>query len=193
VSGSYAIVLPVMISNMVAYVVSRQYQRDSIFDVVARQDGMELPSMEHRREAVIRRVEDAMRLPPVVLPREFEIADAVRLADEGAAADLLAHVRPQAWVLIGTESLRRLVQDGKGTLTIGQTYGFATPLPIVHPDEPLDAALAALGDAPLLPVVHRAEPGRLVGVVSLEDILATYRLGRDTSEGPAGPGAERRV
>jgi hypothetical protein len=48
VSGSYAIVLPVMISNMVAYVVSRQYQRDSIFDVVARQDGMDLPSMEHR-------------------------------------------------------------------------------------------------------------------------------------------------
>jgi hypothetical protein len=94
VSGSYSIVLPVMISNMVAYVVSRQYQRDSIFDVVARQDGMELPSMEHRREAVIRRVEDAMRRPPLVLPREVEVRDALRLASESADPEILAHVRP---------------------------------------------------------------------------------------------------
>jgi chloride channel protein, CIC family len=189
VSGSYAIVLPVMISNMVAYVVSRQYQRDSIFDVVARQDGMELPSMEHRREAVIRRVEDAMRQPPVVLPRELEIKDAVRLAEESATAGMLAHVRPQAWIVVDTTTLQQLVHEGKGTLTVGQVLGLATPLPIVHPDEPLDAALAAIGDAPLVPVVHRAEPSRLVGVVSLADILTTYRLGRKGIHAP-GPGAD---
>jgi chloride channel protein, CIC family len=188
VSGSYAIVLPVMISNMVAYVVSRQYQRDSIFDVVARQDGMELPSMEHQREAVIRRVEDAMRPPPIVLPCEIEVQDGVRLAEESAAREMLAHVRPQAWVLVETAALQQLVRDGKGELTVGQVLGFATPLPIVHPDEPLDGALAAIGDAPLLPVVHRAEPSRLVGIVSLSDILSTYRLRRGRSS-PPGTGA----
>lgn len=144
--------------------------------------------MEHRREVVIRRVEDAMRPPLMVLPRELDVQDAVRLAEESAAAEMLAHVRPQAWIVVDTPALRRLVEEGKGTLTIGQVLGLATPLPIVHPDEPLDAALAAIGEAPLLPVVHRAEPSRIVGVVSLADILTTYRLGRERHGEPGGDG-----
>ncbi|CAN5403175.1 ClcB-like voltage-gated chloride channel protein [soil metagenome] len=178
VSGSYSIVLPVMISNTVAYVVSRQYQRDSIFDMVARQDGMELPSMEHRREAVIRRVEDAMRPPPVVLPRQIEVRDALRLAEESATRQMLAHIRPHAWVLASVADLEALAAEGKDRLAVGGVMALATPLPILHPDEPLDAALAAMGDSSLLPVVHRAEPSRLVGVVSLEDILQAYRSDR---------------
>lgn len=179
VSGSYSIVLPVMISNTVAYFVSRQYQRDSIFDVVARQDGMALPSMEHRREALVRRVEDAMRPPPIVLPRTIEIRDAIRLAEESAATELLVHVRTHAWVLASVADLQAMASDGKGHLAVGAVLGLATPLPIVHPDEPLDAALTAMGDAKLLPVVHRAEPGRLVGAVTLEDILKAYRAARE--------------
>lgn len=181
VSGTYSIVLPVMISNTVAYVVARQYQRHSIFDMVARQDGMELPSMEHRREAVVRRVEDAMRPPPIVLPRAIEVRDAVRLADESSAREMLAHVRPHVWVRADVAELETLAAAGKGHLAIGAVLALAAPLPIVHPDEPLDAALAALGDAPLLPVVHRAEPSRLVGVVGLDDILKAYRPPQEPS------------
>lgn len=186
VSGSYSIVLPVMISNLVAYVVSRQYQRDSIFDVVARQDGMELPSMEHRREAIVRRIEDAMRPPPVVLPRQIEVRDAVRLAAESAAAEVLVHLRPLSWALIPVEQFEALLREGKGALAVGAVLALATPLPIVHPDEPLDSALAAMGDHALLPVVHRADPSRLVGVVSLADILNAYRPLPAPPPGPAG-------
>jgi CIC family chloride channel protein len=179
VSGSYSIVLPVMISNTVAYVVSRTYQRDSIFDVVARQDGMDLPSMEHRREAVVRRVEDAMQPPPMVLPRTLEVRDAVKLADESAVQQMLVHIRPQAWVMASAAELQRLVDAGKGHLALGGVLGLATPLPTVHPDEPLDTALAAIGDAPFVPVVHRAEPSRLVGAIGLDDILQAYRQARE--------------
>lgn len=179
VSGSYSIVLPVMLSNTVAYLVSRQYQRDSIFDVVARQDGMELPSMEHRREAVIRRVEDAMRPAPMALPRTLEARDAVKLADESEVDQLLVHVRPHVWVMASVAELKRLVEAGKGHLALGGVLGLATPLPTVHPDEPLDTALAAMGDAPFLPVVHRADPSRLVGAIGLDDILNAYRQARE--------------
>jgi CBS domain-containing protein len=49
------------------------------------------------------------------------------------------------------------------------------PLPHVHPDHALDVALSRLGDAPFLPVVHRADLTKLEGIVSLEGILKAYR------------------
>jgi chloride channel protein, CIC family len=87
-TGSYSIVLPVMISNTIAYLISRKYQDVALFDLLARQDGLELPSMEEQREQIVLRVEDAMRKPeslplhagdtrlalsksPNLLPRKF--------------------------------------------------------------------------------------------------------------------------
>ena len=63
VSGNYSIILPVIISNTIAYVISRSFQPVPIFDLLSRQDGMELPSMEEMREGRTLRVEDAMRKP----------------------------------------------------------------------------------------------------------------------------------
>jgi len=48
-------------------------------------------------------------------------------------------------------------------------------LPHLHPDHSLDVAMRRIGEWPLLPVVHRADGNKLVGVVSLADILETYR------------------
>ena len=81
-SGSYSIVLPVMISNTIAYLISRKYQDVALFDLLAKQDNLELPSMEEQREQIVLRVEDAMRkpdLPPLqasdTLGRALEIAE----------------------------------------------------------------------------------------------------------------------
>jgi len=174
VSGNYSIVLPVMISNAAAYLLSRRYQKDGLFDVVSRQDGIELPSMEHRREAVVRRVEDAMRPPPAVLPPDFTVTDALRLAGEGAATELLVHVRPYVWRLLTLDAIQGLQREGKGSLALGSVLAASDSLPVLHPDEPLDAALAVIGGRAMLPVVHRAEPARLVGVLSTADILRAY-------------------
>ena len=61
VSGNYSIILPVMISNTIAYLVSRQFQKVGLFDLLAQQDGTNLPSMEEEREVEVQSVEDAMR------------------------------------------------------------------------------------------------------------------------------------
>jgi CBS domain-containing protein len=54
-------------------------------------------------------------------------------------------------------------------------------VPRLHPDQPLDLALRLLRDAPFLPVVHRADARRLIGVISLDDILAAYRRASATN------------
>lgn len=64
VSASYVIILPVMIANTVSYFVSRRLHPVPFFTMLARQEGVDLPSAEEYRSAEALRVEDAMRPPP---------------------------------------------------------------------------------------------------------------------------------
>src|SRR5438045_5888986 len=65
VSGNYSIIVPVIVANTLAYFISRQLQPIPIFDLLTRQDGVELPSMEEQRDLPVLRVEDAMKPPSV--------------------------------------------------------------------------------------------------------------------------------
>jgi CIC family chloride channel protein len=60
VSASYVIILPVMVANLIAYLVARTLHRVTFFEMVAAQDGLTLPSQEQQRESRPLRVEDAM-------------------------------------------------------------------------------------------------------------------------------------
>src|ERR1700740_233259 len=75
VSGNYSIIVPVLVANTFAYLISRGLQPIAIFDVLTREDGLDLPSMEEQREEGILRVEDAMR------PVEDPVLDAHETVD----------------------------------------------------------------------------------------------------------------
>jgi len=60
VSGNYEIIVPVIVANTFSYLISRGFQSIPIFDLLTRQDGLILPSLEEEREETILRVEDAM-------------------------------------------------------------------------------------------------------------------------------------
>ena len=87
VSGNYSIILPVMISNTIAYLISRQYQRTPLFDLLSRQDGVDLPSMEERREEQALLVEDAMQpFQDPILSSQDLVTDALSRL-EGASGE----------------------------------------------------------------------------------------------------------
>src|SRR5581483_1720231 len=158
VSGNYSIILPVMISNTIAYLISLKYQRVPIFDLLSKQDGLDLPSLEEVREEEPLRVEDAMRAavaPPVRTARTMgQVQEKIAAADKDAK---LAEVAP--W----------------------------HPVPAVYPDHTLDTPLRKIDGLPFLPVVHRANPARLVGIISREDILQAYAREGEEEIGVASP------
>jgi CBS domain-containing protein len=45
----------------------------------------------------------------------------------------------------------------------------------LFPDHPLDVALQRMHDWPFLPVVHRADPRQVIGVISLQDVVGAYK------------------
>lgn len=176
VSGNYSIIIPVMVANTIAYLISRALQPVPIFDLLTRQDGIELPSLEEQREEAVLRVEDAMHHPTgPVLNSEDTVEQAYQRTSDSTAAAFLVHLRPAGWGCVTREAVMKLRGEGKGEFTLGSVLP-TRRLAHLHPDLPLDAALRYLHECPLLPVLNRADFRKLEGVISQQDVLNRYKL-----------------
>jgi CIC family chloride channel protein len=177
VSGNYSIIVPVIVANTFAYVISRAMQPVAIFDALSRQDGLELPSMEEQREESILRVEDAMHPPPALVLDARDTLDRVsKLADqEKAEKVLLVRLHPSGWSSITREEVKTLIEEGKGSQTLESILAGGGQIPYLHPDHPLETALRYVDRWPLVPVVNRANLRELEGVITQHDVLERYR------------------
>lgn len=175
VSGNYTIIVPVMIANTFAYVISRTLMPTPIFDVLSRQDGMELPSMEEQREENILRVEDAMQPPsdPILNPDD-SVEKAERKAANASHEVLLVRMQPSGWSTVTKAELKKLLAEGKGAQPI-ELVLTGDPVPSLHPDLPLDTALRYVDRWPVVPVVNRADLSELEGLITERDVLERYR------------------
>ncbi|HTC64534.1 MAG TPA: chloride channel protein [Candidatus Saccharimonadales bacterium] len=174
-TGSYSIVLPVMISNTIAYLISRRYQDASLFDILAKQDNMELPSMEEQREQIVLRVEDAFRQPNFPpLQASDTLARAMEVANVSPEDCLLVRFPTGRWAGIARKDLPEIAAKYPKESQLREVLPTAR-LPILHPDQRLDDALRFIQGHQLLPVIGRAGSRKLEGVISLPDILAAYQ------------------
>ena len=176
VSGNYSIIIPVIVANTLAYVISRSLQPTPIFDLLTRQDGLDLPSLEEQREESVLRVEDAMQVAPTpVLEDNETVADANQRVRQSDADIYLVRLHPTGWTSVTQELLGRLDSEGKGEMTLGTALPTGR-LPYLHPDLPLEMALRHVYQAPIVPVVSRADFGKLEGVISRDAVLNKYTV-----------------
>jgi CIC family chloride channel protein len=175
VSGNYSIIVPVIIANTVAYVISRGLQPIALFDMLTRQDGLELPSMEEQREEGVLHVEDAMqRVKGPVLDAERTLNEAMREVDHTELRHLLVRMSPSGWSTVSKDELFSMAAEGKGDETLGTLLG-SEQVPYLHPDHPLETALRYVDRWPVIPVVSRADFRHLEGVITERDVLERYR------------------
>lgn len=174
-TGSYSIVLPVMIANTIAYFISRKYQNVALFDLLAKQDNLELPSMEEQREQIVLRVEDAMRkLESQPLQASDTLAHALEVARTSTEEVFLVRFPTGRWASIARTDLTALASQRPRESLLREVLPTAR-LPVLHPDQRLDDALRFIPGHVLLPVISRAGSRKLEGVLSLPDILAAYQ------------------
>jgi len=183
VSGNYSIIVPVILSNAIAYFISRTFQPTPIFDLLSRQDGLDLPSLEEERELPLLRVEDAMR-PPVgqILTGKMTLREAQEHVQGSAQEFFLVAMGEDDWSGIPRTQVVESAAEPEQALS----QVLRARVPFLHPDHPLDTALRLIGEWPLLPVIHRANLQQLLGVVSLDDVMRAYR-GAGLGESHAEP------
>ncbi|MEO6805912.1 MAG: chloride channel protein, partial [Edaphobacter sp.] len=194
VSGNYSIVVPVIVANTIAYLISRVLLPVPIFEVLTNQDGLYLPSMEEVREESDPHIEDALQ--PVTVPilqgSETIAGVTASLAQyEGskAAPVVLVQCSNGLWYCAKREELEALVSGspsatnnepavsstaGQPPVTLEGHLG-AERTPVLFPDLPLSSALPHFRRWPLLPITNRAMRGALEGAVSLQDVLNRYQ------------------
>jgi CIC family chloride channel protein len=179
VSGNYSIIVPVIVANTLAYVISRALQTTAIFDIITRQDGLDLPSLEEQREQTVLRVEDAMKAAPTPILNGGDSVDQALQRIHDFPGDFLVRLTPSGWRSVTAVMLKRLVGEGKGEMTLGSAL--VTPaLPYLHPDQTLETALRYVYQVSFVPVVHRADLGRLEGVISRDEVLEKYKVAQRT-------------
>jgi CIC family chloride channel protein len=185
VSGNYEIIVPVIVANTFSYLVSRSLQSIPIFDLLTRQDGLILPSLEEEREETILHVEDAMLPVPetILSAQDYVDANAHRVQNSPDSV-FLVRMHPNGWNTITRDQLQRVFREGKGELTLASVLP-AQVLPSLYPDLPLDSALRYVNDYPLVPVVNRADSRRLEGVVSRDSVFKKYGSGSPIQVSPS--------
>ena len=101
-SQNYSIVLPVILANTIAYLISRALEPVPVFEIFTHQDGLDLPSMEEQREESNLHMEDALHpvAVPVLQGSETLAAAAAALGQYGDmkdAAAVLVHCSDRLW------------------------------------------------------------------------------------------------
>lgn len=174
VSGNYSIILPIILANTLAFLLSRSLQPVGIFEIFTQQDGLDLPSMEEQREEAVLRIEDALQ--PVRVP-VVEASDALQAVDQAMssvhAPACLVRLADGSWYALTTEELAAAAATIHPEAPIQRALK-ADRTPLLFLDMPLDAALHHFPRWPLLPVVNRASRGTLEGILTLNDVLGRY-------------------
>ena len=169
----YTIIVPLMISNLIAFFISYKLQKEPIYEALAHQDGVHLPSAG--AEPALIRVVQAMRPPPQALPPEMDASTAAgRVLGESLDAWPVAGGKGFVGMVRKTE-LESAVARGDGGKKLAQILA-GRSFPHLHPDHRLGLALERMGAAHVnvLPVINRANLRELIGIVTLDDALRAY-------------------
>jgi len=171
----YSVIVPLMISNLVSFFVSSRFQHQPIYEVLAYQDGIHLPSAESRVSSGQRRVFQAMRPATEILTANMTVQEALVRARASARQALPVSNERGIAGIIKLAALEKAVGDGDShkkliDLIEGEEF------PHLHADQSLTVALERMGAEGLdaLPVVSRADVHKLEGIVALQDVMKLY-------------------
>jgi len=196
----YTIIVPLMVSNLIAFFISQKLQREPIYEALAHQDGLHLPRGPFRAATALW-VTSAIRTPPKPLTLEMKVDEAVKLIGKSDLESWPVSDEEGLVAMVRVADVRDATLGSQRPVTIatilkragGPNYDGAGLIPHVHSDQPLGLALARMGDTGhnVLPVVSRANARMIIGVVTLADVLHAYGVDPRRVTPPHGVGVIR--
>ena len=174
-TGDYRIILPLMLAVVLSTLVSEALSADTIYTLKLRRRGIDLRGG---------RDVDLMRTVPVsramsgtvpLVPGELTAAEAAERL-EAARDRALVVVDPDGYLdgIVTIQDVEAALLDNKPGARLAELA--SRPVVTAFPDEPLGQAVRRMGarDLGQLPVVARAEPRRVVGVLRRTDVVRAY-------------------
>jgi chloride channel protein, CIC family len=172
ITQDYQILVPLMVANLLSFVISRRYQPVPVYHALLHQDGVHLPSPGTQTSRTARTARHVMRIDVSFIPPDMPVEEAWQWAVEHDAPVYLVGTRDR---LLGTVT-RQQLDDWRATDKGVERLAAVVDDSFVHahPDHPLDVVIDRLAESGgVLPIVSRAEVHRVEGVVTPESILTT--------------------
>jgi chloride channel protein, CIC family len=171
----YTIIVPLMISNLVSFYISYKMQRTPIYEALAHQVGIHLPSAATRQSLSQFRADSAMRMPAVRLQTSMSPAEALSLFQSNDGELWPIFDGDQFTGMVSRVDLDRAIKDGVPSI---RPVSHKRHFPHVHADHTLDVVLHRMGSTGMkvLPVVSRSDIRCLEGIITLDDVLRVYGL-----------------
>jgi len=104
VTRDYAVIVPLMISNLISFFISSRLQEKSIYEALALQDGIHLPTLETREADGQRQVILAMRPATEVLAESMTVEEALETVRQSETT---------AWPVVNASGVVGLLTFGK--------------------------------------------------------------------------------
>jgi chloride channel protein, CIC family len=174
----YAVIVPLMIANLVSLFIASRLQHEPIYEALAVQDGIHLPTSETRQRHGRRQVMRVMQKAGPLLPSDITVREAWERVHSVESRTWLVTDRRGVVGVITLAKLERELAEGADK-KLGELVD-ALAFPHVHPDQGLDLALERMGanQIDVLPVVNRGDVHKLEGIVNLRDVLHAYGVSR---------------
>ncbi len=166
----YQILVPLMIANMLSFVISRRFQEKPVYHALLEQSHTYLPGPHTRFGGRMLRAKNVMTRDFVLIPEEATIEEASKTyAENNKSAICLVGRREKLVGIVTHKTIELALRSGNGANSVGSLA--ARDFEYLHGDEPLEAALERFGKNPgAVPVISR-RGGHVEGVITIDTIL----------------------
>jgi CIC family chloride channel protein len=167
-TGSYGLVLPLMLANMTSYALARAWRSLPIYEALLAQDGIELPHASVRTHPLERlTVANVMTTAVRSLRAEHTAAEAAEMLRGETFSS--APILDERGAIIGSVALAEL-RRAAATSPELRVQGLVEPAQSIDPGEALLEAMVRMTDQRVKQLCVVSD-GALIGIVAMRDII----------------------
>ncbi len=183
----YQVLVPLMIANMISFLISKQYQPLPLYHALLQQDNVHLPAATARIPSATRRARDIMVRDFSLISPDSTVDEAAKKIEEIAEDDSRSFLVGNDGLYSGIVTRDQIEQALQSGMANAPITGFLLRDPQhVHPDHPLELVLERLAKNPgLLPVVSRTQVRQVQGVISPRRLIELLQKDLLQSNGPS--------
>jgi CIC family chloride channel protein len=172
ITQDYQILVPLMVANMLSFLISRRYQPVPVYHALLHQDGVHLPAPASQPpQTPIRTARHYMRTDVSFMAPDMTVEQAWHWTVEHNAPMSLVGTGDRLEGSVTRQQLDAWRAAGRAGDPIASLVG--VPFVHAHPDHPIEVVLERLSQSGgVLPVVSRTEVRRVEGVITPESLLA---------------------
>lgn len=174
ITQDYAVIVPLMISNLVSFFISSRLQREPIYDVLAYQDGIHLPGRAAGCGST-KQVAHFLRPVEEFLQTEKTVDAALLFANSSRQRSWPVCDKEGVIGVLNRQTLEHAAEQGGAGKQLAELLDSGV-FPHLHADQSIYLALERMRESAcdLLPVVSRADVHHLEGIITMRDIFDSY-------------------